>query len=254
MTLGTRLIKIPLVLLLLCVMVSVRPLHAAETIIIVRGQDFPPYHYRNDAGIQTGYIIDVIRAVGARLDVTVTFHQHSWSKCLEMVKKGRADAMMNLFKTPERDTFMWFANNILGYEVNRFYKRRTTGLTYTGKFQDLFPLKMGVIRNYSYGKRFDRTHFPHKVELETERELLNALVNNRCDIVLANDVVFNAFIRQSKLESRIVSLSPEVSNEPLYLGFSKALGHQGLAESFSTTLEDLKQSGEYNRILKQYGF
>ncbi|MCG8634289.1 MAG: transporter substrate-binding domain-containing protein [Desulfobacterales bacterium] len=65
----------------------------------------PPYHFVDGAGRETGFIIEIITRVSSAMGRSVTFEQYPWSRCLRMMKSGEADAMMNLFKTPEREAF-----------------------------------------------------------------------------------------------------------------------------------------------------
>ncbi len=129
--------------------------NAKSKITIVRGQDFPPYHFVDRSGFETGFLIEIIQSVANKIDIEVKFEQQSWSRCLLMVKLGKADAMMNLFKTDERIEFMHFSNNILAYETNQFFKRNKSSFKYDGDLLMLSSYKIGAIFNYSYGVEFD---------------------------------------------------------------------------------------------------
>jgi len=227
--------------------------HAGPPITIVRGQDYPPYHYFDQTGTETGFIVDIIRDVAVTMNLNIDFQQYPWSRCLELVKKGRADAMMNLFKTKERMAFMHFNDAVLGYEVNRFFKLKNYYINYSGDMATLFPLRLGAIRNYSYGKDFDSIAFPLLVELETEKDLIKSLVNKRCEIIVGNESVIQVLKERMGFKDYIEPVSPVVSRDPLYVGFSKALNHKRLSRKFSKALEDFKKTKSYAAILKNYG-
>lgn len=227
--------------------------YAGPEITIVRGQDFPPYHFFDETDTESGFLIEIILSVSATMNMEVTFKQYPWSRCLEAVKKGRADAMMNLFKTKERLEFMYFSDNILAYEVNRFFKLKTVAVDYSGDLTALTSLKMGGIRNYSYGPEFDAMTFPRIFRLETEEDLIKSLINKRCDIIVGNETVIHLLKNRMGLDDVIESISPQVSKAPLYLGFSKVKKHKGLSEKFSSVLNQFKQTKPYTDILKKYG-
>ncbi len=125
---------------------------AQSTITILRGQDFPPYHFVDQSGDESGFAVEIIPTVADRMNIQIEFKQFPWSRCLKLVELGKADAMMNLFKTQERKGFMYFSNNILAYEVNQFFKLKETLLDYSGDLSELPPFildsqRPGVTKN-----------------------------------------------------------------------------------------------------------
>ncbi len=227
--------------------------HGSQKLTIVRGQDFPPYHFLDQDGRETGFIIDIITQVGKNLNLKISFEQYPWSRCLHLVKTGQADAMMNLFKTRERTEFMYFFDNILAHEVNRFFKLKSSPVSFTGDLASLGDMKIGGIRNYSYGKTFDGTIGLKVLRLETEKALILNLANQRCDIILGNEIVLQTLADQLKPGEQIVPTGPGITNDPLYIGFSKARKHKDLAADFSRELNQFKTTQAHKKILRSYG-
>ncbi len=242
--------KIWLILFLILTAASTQ---AGQHITIVRGQNFPPYHYLDENGSEAGFIIDIIRSTAASMELDVQFKQFPWSRCLHMMKAGTADAMMNLFKTKERVQFLDFPDTPLAHEVNRFFKLKSISIDYTGDMSVLKSFRMGFIRNYSYGPAFDAMDFPRAVTFETEQDLIKSLVKENRQIVVGNEIVLRLLLRQTGFESRVDTLSPAVSNDPLYIGFSKARRHQHTSKQFSDALKQFKATPAYEAILKKYG-
>ncbi|MBU1342730.1 MAG: transporter substrate-binding domain-containing protein [Proteobacteria bacterium] len=228
------------------------PVQAAEKLIIVRGQDFPPYHYLDEKGVEKGFEIEIIIEVARLLGTTVSFKQYPWSRCINMVEKGYADAMMNLFKTKNRETFLHFDDSILCYETNTFFTLKTTNLSYSGDIKTMTAYKIGTIRNYSYGKRFDAVHFPLNYQMETEQELIKSLINKRCEVIIGNNLTLQILLNQTGLQDKIKALKPDVSKDPLYIGFSKVRGHKAFSKAFSEKLNQFKTSEKYQKILRAY--
>jgi len=241
------------VILLSLLLVS--PVPAGQEITILRGQDFPPYHYLDDGGRETGVLVELIRKAAGRLNLTVKFKQLPWSRCLKMVRDGKADAMMNLFKTRDRSSFMLFPDTPLTREVNRFFTLRGKDLTFTENFSSLKGLKIGAVRNYSYGKTFDQgAPNLNILRLETEKAMLMNLIEGRCDVIIGNEVVIKILADKAKAGNSVVPLGPGLTNDPLYIGFSRARGHRDLVQAFSKALKAVKSSPEYRAVLKTYGF
>lgn len=226
--------------------------NAEQTITIVRGQEFPPYHYMGSNGKIEGFVVEIIQETARLTGIRVKFEQFPWSRCLKRVKSGQADAMMNLFKTKKRENFLCFEENILSYETNTFFVLSTSKITFDGQFASIAPYKIGTIRNYSYGPDFDKFIFPGKYQLETEQELINSLNNLRGQVILGNKVTVQKLIDKMGLGNAFKALSPDVSSEPLYLGFSKVRGHEKLAKRFSDHLKEFKTTAAYTNILEKY--
>lgn len=98
--------------LLFLIFLNVSLSYADEPITIVRAQDFPPYHYLDKTGIEKGFVIETINDVAKRMGINVEYKQFPWSRCIHMVEKGYADAMMNLFKT-KKEHRSWILLTIL---------------------------------------------------------------------------------------------------------------------------------------------
>jgi len=225
---------------------------ANQEIVIVRGQNFPPYHYIDENGKEKGFVIEIILGTIRNMELKVSFEQYPWSRCINLVKKGGADAMMNLFKTKERELFMHFENNIIAYETNSLFILADNKIDYNGDLSALRSQRFGTIRNYSYGKKFDLLTFPKNYQMETEKELIKSLINLRCDIIIGNKLTVQVLINQMGYKNKITRLKQGVSNDPLYIGFSKAKGNAQLAKQFSKTLNEFKSSTEYKDILQKY--
>ena len=226
--------------------------HAQPLITIVRGQDFPPYHFIDQSGKETGFIIEIIQAVADDINIKIEFKQYPWSRCLRMMELGQADAMMNLFKTEERKRFMHFSNNVLVYEVNQFFKLKEISLEYNGNLSKLYNFRIGAIRNYSYGPIFDKIKFENIYRLETEESLIQSLVHKRTEIIIGNDIVIHMLTKTLGVGHLVEPLFPIVSKAPLYIGFSRARHHKELSENFSKALHRLRKSEEHKNILMRY--
>lgn len=245
--------RINIILSTLFLILSVCHTTFAEPITIVRGQDFPPYHYLDKKGVEQGFIVEIILGTAKLLNLDISFKQYPWSRCISMVKTGHTDAMMNLFKTRRRETFMHFSDNIIAHETNTLFTLKTTRLPYSGDIQTITPYKIGTIRNYSYGKRFDAVTFPQNYQMETEKELIYSLIHKRCDVIVGNKLTIQTLLKQMGIKKGIKYLSPDISRDPLYIGFSKARGHKALSNTFSERLNQFKTSKDYQAILQKYG-
>ncbi len=226
--------------------------NAAETLTIVRGQDFPPYHYMDENGVEQGFVIEIIKGTAKLLDIPISFKQYPWSRCISVMEKGNADAMMNLFKTGKRQIFMHYSSTVIAYETNTFFALKGMDISYSGDINDIIPYKIGTIRNYSYGAKFDSVVFPINYQLETEQELIKSLINKRCEVIIANKLTMRILLNKMGYEDKVTSLHPDISKGPLYIAFSKIKNHEALSKLFSKGLKQFKASEKYQKIIQKY--
>ena len=134
-----------------------------------------------------------------------------------------------------------------------FFTLKSSPVLFTGNLDDLKGKRIGAIRNYSYGENFDaRSAGLNVLHLETEDGLVRNLVSRRCDIIIGNDIVLRTLAGKIPGGEDIMAVGPRVTNDPLYIGFSKARGHAGLARRFSDALKQFRAGPDYRAILKKY--
>lgn len=248
------------IFLLFCVIMAFPTLAYStekEKMVLVKGFAYPPYHLTTEKG-QEGLFIEIIEAAASMLNMDIAYKLNPWSKCLSMMKRGEADAMMPLFKTEERAEFMYFYDdNILAYENNSFVilKEKEKDIKYTGDLQEMKPYRIGIMQDYSYGEAFDGADFLLKVKFRSDIEgiLLRKLIEKKVHVIIGDPLVINYIALKTGVLDKITSLNPPVLNEPLYIAFSKPRSRKDLAEDFANALKKFKATKEYKEIVHKYG-
>ena len=70
--------------------------------------NYPPYNFSRQ-GTPTGFSIDYMNLLAKKIGIKVKYISgHTWSEFMEMIKKGELDVMLNIRRTPERDTYLSF--------------------------------------------------------------------------------------------------------------------------------------------------
>ncbi len=68
---------------------------------------YPPYYFIKN-GKLVGLCIDIINYSAEELGIEVVYEQFPWNRMLHNAKTGKVDAIMPLFKTKEREAFLFF--------------------------------------------------------------------------------------------------------------------------------------------------
>ncbi len=227
----------------------------SKALKIVRGQNYPPYHYVNENGELVGICVEVVENVFDKLGVDIEFEQNSWTRCLHLVEIGKADAMMNLFKTDERSEFMHFDNNVIEYEINALWTKKENAVNYTGDIlKSIGDKSIGIIKDYSYGEAFDSIKEELNIDDTSinEEVLVKKLASDRLDFIFGNQLVIKWQADKMGVLDEIKMLEPVVSKGGLHIGFSKANDLEEVSKKFSDTLESFKESKEYDNIINKY--
>ena len=222
-----------------------------KEIVIGTSTGYPPYYFKKD-GKLVGVCIDIIDYIAKELGYKTSYRQFPWKRMLYNAKVGNVDAIMPLFKTKDRESFLYFPRFALALEENSFFTWKQSGINYSGNFRDLIPYKIGVVSNYSYGEAFDQVDYLIKEEAISERSLAKKFKLKRFEVGIGNRYVINFHARQLKFSKSIVFLEPSVTKDPLYIGFSKVKDHLKLMEKFNQAIEKLKLTEQYGKILKNY--
>lgn len=242
---------------LILLSVPVAAVHAAsKPLLIVRAEGFFPPHEMLQQDQLTGANIDLIEAAAARMHIQVVFKTYPWLRAINMLKKGEADAISYLGKSAEREDFAYFEEgNRLAFVQNGFFTLKHTDppITYSGNMKQLEPYTIGFIRGRRSYPDFDQATFLTKDEnARDEEQLLNMLLAKRFEVAMAPIARVKYIAKQMKIDNQLVYLQPVASTIPTYLAFAKAKGHGPLAKEFAQAMATVKQSHQFQDILKKY--
>ena len=209
-----------------------------NTITIGRGGDYPPYHWTQD-GKAVGICPDIIRAAASALGINVVFKQFPWQRMLDFGKNGKVDAVMNLFKTPERESFLFFSQEPLAWEITSFYTRSDVKVPYEGNLHSLQSYNIGVVSGYSYGDLFDNADFLQKEPALNDDQLIQKVHGRRHKIAIGNIEITKVLANERNIKLNF--LTPYVAKNALYIAFTRKKGraYDKLSKDFSKAIHSI---------------
>lgn len=224
---------------------------AQDEITIGVSTGYPPYYYKKNGELE-GVCIDLVNRVAKDLGVKIQYQEYPWKRLLGYAEKGLVDAIMPLFRTEEREEFLYFDNLEIAREMNSFFALKNRNIEFNGRYENLHGYKIGVVAEYSYGKMFDDYSEFDKVVTLNEQHLIQMFKHARFDVGIGNKSVISFYAKEENLMDEIIFFLPPVTDDPLYLGFSKKRGKADLHLKFSIVLRKFKQTKEYTELLKKY--
>lgn len=227
------------------------PLASWAQELVIACEEYPPYEYMED-GQPRGLCVELVQEACQRLGLEPQFKFMNWTQALDQVKSGQVQAIISLYRTPEREQFLVFPARQLAEERVAALVRKGSGVRVRG-IADLNRLRVGVNAGYAYGPMIDDLKGLNKIEAADPAALLRDLAAGRSDVALGNDLTLTYVARQLKL-THLVENQRTLSSAPLFIGFAKARGGQAqeMADGFDRVLKELNDDGVAARIRAQY--
>lgn len=245
-----RMMKLIMILGLLALLATPA---AAEKMIFVSGGQSPPLVYEENGKV-VGMDVDVINLFCEKNGITPEYQVYPWKRAIMMVERGDAQGVFSLFRTPEREGFLYYPEATIN-EVRTLVIGRKDATFQVAGVDDLAGKMIGVVREYKYGPEIDNRADLNKAVCKDKREMINLLHNGRVDAILNSDMVFQYECRQYGFNAADFKVLSTIRTNPIYVGFSRAgLGEKGqkLAEAFSPFIRELEKSGELEQIRNRY--
>jgi len=215
--------------------------------------DFPPYAYKEKGNI-VGFNIEILNLIFSKLNIKVTYRIVPWPRAVKMIKEGKADGIFPFFKTPERGLFTDYPDDFTSEPIGMFVLKNSQ-INYSGDLSVLSSYTFGRVRGYSSGTYFDdavKNKYIHLEIANNSEQNLKKFFRKRFDILVDNKYYVLSRLKRLNQLHEVKQLSPILTDNKAYLGFSKLLKHQLIIEDFNFILKSIKEDGSYNKILESY--
>jgi len=203
-------------------------------------------------GTKTEIVLALAKAKGFKAEVQIL----PWARCQEEVKKGRIDAILPLFKTPEREEFLQFSQKVMEQDSAFFYRKTQfkNGLKWN-RFQDLKTYRLGMVRESSIDKTLEDVFTSDERQIfraHDAKNLIQLLTAERVDLIALDRLVGSFLIRENNLQSQLESSRQKIRSESVYFGVSKSARGNDLLVSINSFLNDPNGPKVVRKILENY--
>jgi len=228
---------------------------AAEGIVVIATPDRMPMAYVENGKI-TGLLVDLTREAFRRVGKTVEVRLLPWPRCLADTRDGKADAVVTIFKTPEREAQFDFTQEELLHQTESLFVRKGTAISYDGDLGALAGKRIGIVYQTSYGPRLDKALGQSLFgAIETQRnmaDLVKMLAYGRIDVLPGDRGRILGAADTIGMPDQISELLPPVENVSGYLAFTRFRDMSGLGNAFDVALRAMKKDGTYAANLAKY--
>ena len=244
----------------ICILIIPLNAYSDDNEITIGFAEWPPYEYMEN-GEPTGVNVTIVNGVGKLMGIKFKFIQNSWGRCMVNAKSGKIDAIMSLYKNPERETFLYFPDVNLSVDENILITYHKNDFSFNGDLNSLTGKTVIVVQDNSYGEQFDKAENFNKHLSYNSTQTIKLISENRIELgIVSRFPFFYIAGKHNQIDKIKILTSPGNSGE-LYVGFAKAAdlknkntNLKNLAEKFSGALNSYKNSDEYKSLMKMYGF
>ncbi|MFO7750908.1 MAG: transporter substrate-binding domain-containing protein [Desulfobacteraceae bacterium] len=215
--------------------------------------DYYPTMYKSEGEVK-GCAVDIVKEAFRRMGQEITIRMVPMKRGQNMVKKGTADGMFTLYKTPKRAKLFYYPKLPVLSRVISFYVKKESRITFDGDVGKMLQYSLGTVLGYSYGNELDnyiKKESFRKVDPAASLEsTIKKLVKERFELLPHTKLDMIQLLRKMKLENKVRELTPSIIELPVYLAFTqKRESLSSIADKFSNNIAEMRKDGCYEKLL-----
>ncbi len=212
---------------------------------------YPPYDWSSDGKIFRGASIELLE-MAAPPGVILKPMVFPWKRSLVMADEGSVHLLLSLRITSERMKFLNFTTNKAFPNPIVVFTRKNAPINFK-KWNDLKKYRGGISLGDTFGGGFDE-YLKNELTVDTAADMsanFKKLELGRIDYFVSGYYLGIAYLKSNNL-ANIIALSPPISNQDIYFGFSKKYTDQYVIDYINSKLKELDKKGVPEKLLKKY--
>ena len=242
------------IVVILFVSMAFVPIAQARKITLVT-LEYPPYVFQSNRG-PTGIAVDLVREAFNRIDTPFSVQVLPWGRAIREIRNGRADGIFTIYRTPEREAFMDYSDEVLIEQSIALFSLSGQPIDFDGSVSSLAPYSIGIVRKVSYGAEIDTAIQEGLLKnLVTANSGVNSfklLTAKRVDVVISNQLGGLEIMKHLDIEDKVSQLPFYSYDIPSFIAFSKKGALETIKQQIDMALQDMKNDGTYQRIVGRY--
>lgn len=205
--------------------------------------DWAPYTETRD-GVAQGITISIIREAARVLGREIEFVKRSWKECLEKVKEGEFDAILD---AAEREAYLQGPTSFNSY-IDTFWVTNESNIS---RYEQLRGNKISLVEGYHYDDRLMtqlKDLGADVVRGADDGTIVRDLMRGRHDAAVV-DLASTFYLAQQE-NLKIHPILPPFSEDMLYASFYA--GRPELQREFDRSFARLLESGFVDEVYQQF--
>lgn len=226
-----------------------------------------PYQYLEKGQGYTqlnGLDINLEKAIAKQAGYEINFEQVAWKQHLNDLAVGMRDIAAGATKTSDREKYVYFSIPYREESNSLFTLKSSSKKLHFSSVEEFLMqvkktnFKLGVVDGYVYVDPkinafiADPANHAQLVPVDNTYENLEHLMSAKIDGFLADRIDGATALWRSSNREKVVE--KVIGIVPIHLMFSKKTVSREIVETFNKSIEAVKDSGEYDSIIRSYLF
>lgn len=242
-----------LICLLGCPSIDASATDTCQTLTATGGPSFAPAAWVRDGQV-IGYMPEMVRTIGHSLGLNVEIlTSGQWKRVLANVEGGQIDLVMGLLKNAERlDKFDYTIS--VAKEPVVVAALKNTRLSFNGEWSSLKPYRGSKILGVQFGTRLNE-FLANELDIFVTPNyvsLFRQMNHSRIDYVIASRFALEFNASDVGILKDLAIYDPPLSEDDIYMAFSKRSQCRHLASDFSGEIEKLRKDGTVAKLIAKY--
>jgi len=231
-----------------------------QPFVWVDDQDYEPYIYLKTTNEVSGIFHDIMIAVFKKMDIPLSFQLYPWGRAQQLVNDAQADGMITI-PTKERLEYLIASDPIIQVSMKVHYNKNNLRSEKISKINSLKQLRPFKVIDYRGDGWAESNLGDYNVAWAPNyTSAVWMIAANRGDIFLDDPISIKYHVKR-QLEIRpalsgMLLLITEGENiilsAPHCLLIQKHSKYVSILKEFNTALQEIKDDGEYDKIISKY--
>lgn len=246
-------------LLLSCLLLS-QQIHATTLVVGLEEANNSPFEYIDESARLTGFHVELMRAVSARLGWRLEFKRRPWKRTMRALESGEIQVATFVAKSTEREQFARFLpDNLLHVSRTTLYIKRSRAaeIHYRPPLEQLVrrwrtALPSGYQMSDEVLGLIERGA-PIEQPTVTQSQLFIMLISDRFDAIFGStSALLRANAEIADLDQQVQRLEgARFPGKPMYAAFSRA-APAGMAEQFAEAYRLFRREPAYRELAQRF--
>lgn len=221
------------------------------TLTYVYDPDWAPFEWKNEIGLHTGIIADIMTIIKDKTGINFTpRHTDTWKESVELVKNEKIDMFSAITQNSEREKYLRFtSNDIFSYPavlVTQFDDKKV----YLHLETDCRDKKIGIVKSSGLGQ-YIKEKYPklNYISLSSTKQGFESLRDGEIDLFAINTITAKYYIEKNYFHDLKIALKLD------YIYHLKMAVHQNLPKEVTSILDKALDSisrDEINDIFNKW--
>ncbi|MCP4113706.1 MAG: transporter substrate-binding domain-containing protein [Desulfobacteraceae bacterium] len=195
-------------------------LSKTESIKVHNETDWAPFNF-NENGVPKGFSIDYMSLLAEKTGLEIKFVNYpSWHEFLSMIKSGDLDVMLNIAKSPERETFMEYTSPYSKMSLKIFTRDNFPSVR---SIRDLFGKKIAVPKGFYTQEILSQYPQIELLLVEDSTSAVRKVSSGKADAMLGLKPIISYLARQLQITNLKADdiIIPGIGDISIHMAVSK---------------------------------